>query len=227
MKNIILYHGTDHPIEKPVLDGGKVTNDYGMGFYCTEHYELACEWAAKVKGRPAVVNKYELQGAGLKVLDLSSSKYNILNWMTLLLKNRTFTLTSPISVEAKKYLLENFDVNVDGFDVIKGYRADDSYFSFAEDFLNNTISVQKLAKAMKLGKLGIQIVLISEKAFDQLHFIENQDIDNLKYFSAYDKRDKKARAKYVEERAAIQTHEGELYMIDILRGGIKNGDPRI
>lgn len=227
MKNIILYHGTDHPIEKPILDGGKVTNDYGMGFYCTEHYELACEWAAKVKGRPAVVNKYELQGAGLKVLDLSSSKYNILNWMTLLLKNRTFTLTSPISVEAKKYLLENFDVNVDGFDVIKGYRADDSYFSFAEDFLNNTISVQKLAKAMKLGKLGIQIVLISEKAFDQLHFIESQDIDNLKYFSAYDKRDKKARAKYVEERATIQTHEGELYMIDILRGGIKNGDPRI
>ena len=227
MKNIILFHGTDHPIEKPVLDGGKVTNDYGMGFYCTEHYELACEWAAKVKGRPAVVNKYELQGAGLKVLDLSSSKYNILNWMTLLLKNRTFTLTSPISVEAKKYLLENFDVNVDGFDVIKGYRADDSYFSFAEDFLNNTISVQKLAKAMKLGKLGIQIVLISEKAFDQLHFIESQDIDNLKYFSAYDKRDKKARAKYVEERATIQTHEGELYMIDILRGGIKNGDPRI
>lgn len=227
MKNIILYHGTGHPIEKPVLDGGKVTNDYGMGFYCTEHYELACEWAAKIKGRPAVVNKYELQGAGLKVLDLSSSKYNILNWMTLLLKNRTFTLTSPISVEAKKYLLENFDVNVDGFDVIKGYRADDSYFSFAEDFLNNTISVQKLAKAMKLGKLGIQIVLISEKAFDQLHFIESQDIDNLKYFSAYDKRDKKARAKYVEERATIQTHEGELYMIDILRGGIKNGDPRI
>ena len=227
MKNIILYHGTDHPIEKPVLDGGKGTNDYGMGFYCTEHYELACEWAAKIKGRPAVVNKYELQGAGLKVLDLSSSKYNILNWMTLLLKNRTFTLTSPISVEAKKYLLENFDVNVDGFDVIKGYRADDSYFSFAEDFLNNTISVQKLAKAMKLGKLGIQIVLISEKAFDQLHFIESQDIDNLKYFSAYDKRDKKARAKYVEERATIQTHEGELYMIDILRGGIKNGDPRI
>ena len=227
MKNIILYHGTDHPIEKPVLDGGKATNDYGKGFYCTEHYELACEWAAKVKGRPAVVNKYELQGTGLKVLDLSSSKYNILNWMVLLLKNRTFTLTAPISVEAKKYLLENFDVDVTGFDIIKGYRADDSYFSFAEDFLNNTISVQKLAKAMKLGKLGIQIVLISEKAFSQLRFIESQDVDNLKYFSAYDKRDKKARAKYVEERANMQMDENELYMIDILRGGIKNGDPRI
>lgn len=103
MKNIILYYGTDHQIQEPVLDGGKATNDYEMGFYCTEHYELACEWAAKVKDRPAVVNKYELQGKGLKVLDLSTQKNNILNWLTLLLKNRTFTLTSPISVEAKKY----------------------------------------------------------------------------------------------------------------------------
>ena len=227
MKNIILYHGTDHQIKAPVLDGGKATNDYGMGFYCTEHYELACEWAAKVKDRPAVVNKYELQGKGLKVLDLSTTKYSILNWMALLLRNRTFTLTSPISVEAKKYLLDNFDVSVAEYDVIKGYRADDSYFSFAEDFLNNTISVQKLAKAMKLGKLGMQVVLISEKAFSRLSFVESEDIDNLKYFCAYDKRDKKARAKYVEERANVQTSEKELYMIDILRGGIKNGDPRI
>ena len=73
----------------------------------------------------------------------------------------------------------------------------------------------------------VQVVLISEKAFSQLSFMESEDIDNLKYFSAYDKRDKKARAKYVEERANVQTSENELYMIDILRGGIKNGDPRI
>lgn len=87
--------------------------------------------------------------------------------------------------------------------MIKGYRADDSYFSFAEDFLNNTISVQKLAKAMKLGKLGMQVVLIFEKAFSQLSFMASEDIDNLNYFSAYDKRDKKVRAKYVEERANV------------------------
>lgn len=38
----------------------------------------------------------------------------------------------------------------------------DSYFSFAEDFLNNAISVSKLSKAMKLGNLGEQIVLKSD-----------------------------------------------------------------
>ena len=49
------------------------------------------------------------------------------------------------------------------YDVIIGYRADDSYFSFAKDFINNTISVEQLAEAMRLGELGIQIVLKSER----------------------------------------------------------------
>ena len=227
MKDKILYHGTDHTIEKPALNGGKVTNDYGMGFYCTEHYDLACEWAAKVKGRPAVINKYELQGKDLKVLDLSSTKYNILNWMALLLKNRTFTLTSPISVEAKKYLLENFDVDVTCFDVIKGYRADDSYFSFAEDFLNNIISLQHLGNAMKLGKLGIQHVIISEKAFNKLHFESGEEVNQEIYYNKYCQRDLKAREDYSNSKIDLSINSNELYVRDIIMEGIKNGDPRL
>lgn len=34
----------------------------------------------------------------------------------------------------KEYLLDNFKVNYKDFDVIVGYRADDSYFAFAQDF---------------------------------------------------------------------------------------------
>ena len=54
----------------------------------------------------------------LKVLDLS--KYGILYWMTILLKNRAFTLTTPISIQGKVYLMENFDIDVSGYDIIKG-----------------------------------------------------------------------------------------------------------
>ena len=42
---IDIYHGSDHIIEQPVQGEGKVHNDYGRGFYCTEHVELAKEWA--------------------------------------------------------------------------------------------------------------------------------------------------------------------------------------
>lgn len=51
--------------------------------------------------------------------------------MAILLKFRTFDVNSPISEQAKEYLLKNFYVNVEEYDVIIGYRADDSYFSFA------------------------------------------------------------------------------------------------
>lgn len=155
-KRIQLYHGSDKIVERPELDKGSAKNDYGQGFYCTMHYELACEWASKNEAVNGYANEYELDLSGLKVLDLSDPAYNILNWITLLIQNRTFTSTTPISKQAQAYLIENFSSDVSDYDLIKGYRADDSYFSFAKDFVNNTISVQQLAKAMKLGKLGIQ-----------------------------------------------------------------------
>jgi len=40
-----IYHGSDHIIEQPQFGAGKAHNDYGRGFYCTEHEELAKEWA--------------------------------------------------------------------------------------------------------------------------------------------------------------------------------------
>ena len=40
-----LYHGSANIIEKPEFRLGNAKNDYGLGFYCTEHIELAKEWA--------------------------------------------------------------------------------------------------------------------------------------------------------------------------------------
>ena len=74
-----------------------------------------------------------------------------------------------MEVMAKEFLIKNYHIDVGNYDVIKGYRADDSYFRFAEDFLNNTISIQKLEEAMYLGKLGEQIVLKSPRAFERIH----------------------------------------------------------
>ena len=67
-------------------------------------------------------------------------------------------------------LIDNFSINVNAYDIITGYRADDSYFDYAESFLNNAISVEQLARAMRLGKLGEQIVIKSQFAFSQLKF---------------------------------------------------------
>ena len=36
-----IYHGSESIIQKPQYGFGKKYNDYGLGFYCTEHIDMA------------------------------------------------------------------------------------------------------------------------------------------------------------------------------------------
>ena len=223
---IILYHGSKHIIEKPEFGKGKAYNDYGRGFYCTEYIDLAKEWACG-DDHGGYANMYELDMTGLKILDLNGADYCILHWISVLLKNRKVTLETDLSIVAKKYILENFPVDAASYDIIKGYRADDSYFSFARDFLQNTISVKRLAQVMKLGNLGNQIVLTSEKAFEQIRFTGYEEAAQEIYFPLRKRRDELARAEYFSDRSGDFLTENELFMLDILRNGVKADDPRL
>lgn len=220
---MIIYHGSKNIIEKPELGKGNKKNDYGLGFYCTENVELAKEWACSNNETNGYANQYEIDLSNYKILDLREEKYSILNWMAILLKFRTFDVNTPISAQAKEYVLENFYVDVEEYDVIIGYRADDSYFSFAKDFINNTISVEQLAEAMRLGELGIQIVLKSKKAFDAVKFISYELAECKEYYVKRVSRDKKARETYLSGHRQNLVSDG-LFVMDIMRKGLKNGD---
>lgn len=222
---MIVFHGSEHIVEKPVFRGGKKSNDYGYGFYTTESLDLAKEWAC-AKDTDGYANRYELNMDGLSVLNLNSPEYSILNWLALLTSYRSYWQNGSIAEEAKKYLQEHFFIDPEEYDIIIGYRADDSYFSFAQDFVAGTISLRKLSEAMRLGKLGEQIVLKSEKAYKQIHF---QGADFAEAQIWYDKkfvRDREARRAY---RRSKGTSDGfaDLYMLDIMREGITNGDSRL
>ena len=220
---MIIYHGSKDIIEKPVFGKGNKKNDYGLGFYCTENVELAKEWACSNNEMNGYANQYEIDLSAYKVLDLREEKYSILNWMAILLKFRTFDVNTPISAQAKEYILENFYVNVEEYDVIIGYRADDSYFSFAKDFINNTISVEQLTEAMRLGDLGIQIVLKSKRAFDTVKYISYELAECKEYYVKRVSRDKKARETYLSGQRQNSVYDG-LFVMDIIRKGLKNGD---
>lgn len=224
MSNLTLYHGSQRIIEKPEYGVGKSYNDYGLGFYCTESLELAKEWACPDNDFDGYANKYALAIDGLNILDLSNEPYTILNWMAILLKFRNFSITSPIAMEAKEYLLDNFYVDVDKYDLIIGYRADDSYFSFARDFINNTISVRQLSKAMALGQLGKQIVLKSKKAFDYIVFIDAELADKTEYYAKRLTRDNNARKEYKESNTRTTNIKDDVFILDIMRRGLKHGD---
>ena len=218
---ITLYHGSDHIIEKPVFGEGKAYNDYGRGFYCTEHAELAKEWACAADS-DGYANHYHLDYSGLSVLNLNTPEYNILNWLAILLENRKFNVADGLPQRAKTYLQENFKVDYKKYDVIIGYRADDSYFSYAGDFVNGTLSLADLSEAMRLGKLGEQVVLKSRKAFDSLTFVEAVKAPRQEYFAKYKTRDEEARARY-RQIATKPVVEDETYVLDIIRNNWKNG----
>lgn len=218
---IDIYHGSADVIEHPVFGAGKLYNDYGRGFYCTEHVELAKEWACSAD-HDGYANHYKLDPTGLSVLNLNGPEYNILNWLAILLENRKFNVAEGLPQRAKAYLLENFKVDYKKYDIIVGYRANDSYFSYAGDFVNGTLSLSDLSEAMRLGKLGEQVVLKSKKSFEALRFVEAIQASREEYFAKYKFRDEEARVKY-RQIASKPMAENEIYVIDIIRNNWKNG----
>ena len=222
---MILFHGSSDIIVKPRYGLGKKYNDYGLGFYCTKEIELAKEWSVD-SGRSGYANEYELPENGLEILDLGSEEYTILSWLAILIDNRKFDIQSDFGNEAKKYILDTFRPEYEKFDLIKGYRADDSYFSFAQDFLNNLISIKTLNQAMSLGKLGQQYVLKSEKSFDVIEFVGSHIADKNEYFPLKEKRDRAARNAYFELRRK-PWQRGETYIMNIIDEELKSEDVRI
>ena len=224
MDNIIIYHGSPN-IVTPVFGEGKAYNDYGLGFYCTENLELAKEWACS-QDSDGYANQYILNIESLNVLYLNGPQYNILNWLAVLLENRIFSIAEGLPREAKKYIMETFLPDYKSYDIIIGYRADDSYFSYARDLISNTLSLGDLKQAMMLGKLGEQVVLKSERAFEALTKSEIIPADRSEYYARYCERDRMARENY-REISSRAFSQDEIYVIDLIRGGIKNGDPRL
>ncbi len=222
---MLVYHGSNHIIERPVYNGSKRTNDYGYGFYTTESLELAKEWAC-ADNRDGFANRYEADLNGLSVLNLNAPEYNILNWLAILAKYRTYWQSGSVAEEAKDYLQRHFFIDPSGYDVMIGYRADDSYFTFAQDFVSGAIPLSKLSEAMRLGKLGEQIVFKSRESFSHLRFAGAEPAPAEIWYEKKAVRDREARRAYRRTKRASGM-ANELFMIDIMREGIENGDPRL
>ena len=220
-----LYHGSKDRIVKPLFGAGKPNNDYGLGFYCTESEELAKEWAV-AKDHDGWANVYSLEDGDLTVLNLNSGQYCILHWLAVLLENRQFETEYGLPSEAKSYLTTRFAVPYKEADVVIGYRADDSYFTFAQDFISGTISYSQLATAMRLGHLGDQYVLKSCKAFDRIEYVESRPAPRSDWLERKTSRDHAARQEYLGT-LRYRRMPGDLRIDRIIDEGIGPDDERL
>ena len=221
-----VYHGSEFSISEPIFGYGKPYNDYGVGFYCTEDEALSKEWAV-APDHDGYSNHYRLEMEGLSLLDLTKPPFGVLNWLAILLDNRIFDLENEDEEEARDYLLAHFlPKGYRDYDIIIGYRADDSYFAFAKDFLSGALTYRRLTKAMELGNLGTQIVLISKKAFDALTFVSSTKVKRSECLKRKMDRDLKAGREYRKERSNPRI-KGDINVFDIIDGGFTHGDPRL
>ncbi len=198
MSKIILFHGTPDKVVVPTFGCGEDKHDYGKGFYLTENVELAKEWAVcRPNDKNGWVHKYELDTENLKILDFQER--NVLSWLAELMKHRDAADSKRYRMLAKKFI-EKYGIDTSGYDVIKGWRANASYFYIAKEFVRDNIDIEILEELLSLGGLGTQYCIKSELAYSKLNEVENEllTVDYDEFNQKYNERDVTARKRMKE-----------------------------
>lgn len=169
-----IYHGSKTSLPKPINRGSKEDNDYGPAFYLSRDLNSAHEWACR-NNTIGIVNEYNINIRGLKILDLTDKeKYSVLNWVAILLHFRNLETNFTNSFKARlKYMEEHYYIDVTKYDLVIGFRADDAYFRFPLDFIRGNLTLEQLEHSFNLGNLGIQYVITSQKGIDHLSFVKS------------------------------------------------------
>ena len=197
MTKIVLYHGSPNKKITPTFGCGEEKHDYGKGFYLTEDRELAKEWAVcRPNEQNGWLHQYELEMDDLKVLDFE--KLGILSWLAELMKHRDASDSKRYRVLAKRFV-QKYGLDTTGFDVIKGWRADASYFFIAKEFVRDNVDIDILERLLRLGDLGIQYCIKSKKAYSKL-----KEIPNSLLSVSYDEFNKKYNQRDIEARTNMR-----------------------
>lgn len=207
-----VYHGSDKVIETPKYGVGKRYNDYGLGFYTTQDKDLAGEWAVLTTWKDGYINAYQLDTTGLSTLYLDEMPVE--HWVAILMDHREGRYADEIYADIAKYK-EKYLIDISAYDVISGWRADDSYFQYVESFAADRLSLENLQQAMRFGDLGQQICVKSETAFGRIAFVAAHQAEMKTYYQAAMDRDEKARADFRAMLRSGEAREGTL-MRDLL-----------
>ena len=198
MEKLTLFHGTSDKNVIPTYGFGEKKHDYGMGFYLTANIELAKEWAVcKPDVTNGWVHQYELETDEIKILDFQGEA--VLSWLAELMKHRDASDSKRYRMLAEKFI-DKYGIDTSGYDVIKGWRANASYFYIAKEFVRDNIDIDILEELLSLGELGIQYCIKSEVAYSKLHEVEEKmlKVDYVEFREKYNQRDISARQKMRE-----------------------------
>ena len=159
---MILYHGSNITVEKPVIIKSDRTLDFGMGFYTTTNILQAENFCRKVAdrqkcGKPTV-NVYEFDESGFAQCTLLKFENPDGKWLDFVLANRRGEYSG------KEY------------ELVFGAVAYDNVYQTLNLFTSGIINRQQTLDALKIKKLYNQLVFKSDHALSFLHFTEAKTI---------------------------------------------------
>ena len=213
-----IYHGSKVLLKQPIVKGSNEANDYGPSFYLTKELDAAKSWACR-NNSVGVVNEYEIRDSSfskLKILDLTDrNKYSVLNWMAILMHFRVLDSSFVRNNQLTLNWLQKYYINVDDYDVIIGFRADDSYFRFPLRFVSNDLSIDDLEEVFLSGHLGVQYAFMSERSIKLLSFQKLIECDQ-KFLGHYYSIVTKA-SKEFDELLNRPRDPRKKYILDLMR----------
>lgn len=193
MDKIILYHGSPNKVVNPEYGLGDDRHDYGKGFYLTESIDLAKEWAVcRPNETNGWVHKFELDTSGLNIVDFQ--EHDVLCWLAELMKHREASDSKRYRMLSEKFIAK-YGLDTNECDVMKGWRANASYFFIAKEFVRDNVDVDILEELLSLGGLGIQYCVKSKLAYSRLKELPDglMCVDYNKFNEKYNQRDVSAR----------------------------------
>lgn len=153
---MILYHGSDQEVDKPLAKVGRKNLDFGRGFYVTRLEGQAKNWAKVIAGRKGrnvipVVSVYEFDrtgalGAGVRFKTFESYDLEWLDYVVNCRKGRSV---------------------FKDFDVVEGGVADDDVIDTVEDYEKKIITAEQALGQLQYKKVNHQICFLDQSVIDR------------------------------------------------------------
>lgn len=147
MSDIILFHGSNVIVKRPLILENGFYKDFGYGFYCTELEKQAKRWAL-TKRKNHIVNKYQyIENSELKI-----KRFNKMSeeWLQFV-------------VDCRRGIKHDYDI-------VEGAMADDTIWDYIEDYVAGRISKNAFWELVKFKYPTHQIVFCTEQALQTLKF---------------------------------------------------------
>ena len=178
---LTLYHTGFLELKNPDVHYGRVNADFGQGFYTTDDPEFAARWARRKAGSDTVINQYELDCTGLNVKTFERER----GWFDYLYGNRH---RMPDAYPEA--------------DIIIGPIANDTLYNTMGITTSGMLSAEESLPLLMIGPVYKQIVLKSERAAAQLHWMSSRIItdEEIRHYAAAVKAEEEAFMKEFTER---------------------------